>query len=74
MTPRLPLLSPGQLSEEQRVLYDEIAAGPRARGPQLFELVDSQGRLNGPFNAMLFSPPVGELCRLSGQRCATGRA
>jgi 4-carboxymuconolactone decarboxylase len=56
---RLPHPTPDQLSPEQRALYDAIAGGPRASGPQLFELVDAHGRLNGPFGVMLHSPAVG---------------
>ena len=56
---RLPQLTPAELPVEQRRLYDAIVGGPRAAGPQLFELSDEQGRLNGPFGAMLLSPPVG---------------
>jgi 4-carboxymuconolactone decarboxylase len=57
--PRLPKLPPAELDEPQRALYDAIASGPRARGPQLFALTDKAGALEGPFNAMLLSPPVG---------------
>jgi len=57
--PRLPKLSPADLDEPQRALYDAIASGPRARGPQLFALTDDAGHLEGPFNAMLLSPPLG---------------
>jgi 4-carboxymuconolactone decarboxylase len=56
---RLPHLTPDQLEPEQRALHDAIVGGPRASGPQLFELVDPQGRLNGPFGVMLHSPAVG---------------
>ncbi|MFD5814224.1 carboxymuconolactone decarboxylase family protein [Streptomyces sp. NPDC127038] len=56
---RLPRLAPGELDPDQRSLYDAITGGPRAGGPQLFALTDAQGRLNGPFNAMLFAPGVG---------------
>ena len=56
---RLPNPAPDELDAEQRALYDEITGGPRATGPQLFELVDRQGRLNGPFGIMLHSPAVG---------------
>jgi 4-carboxymuconolactone decarboxylase len=56
---RLPHLTPDQLEPDQRALHDAIVAGPRAAGPQLFELVDTQGRLNGPFGVMLHSPAVG---------------
>ncbi|MFH8462801.1 carboxymuconolactone decarboxylase family protein [Streptomyces sp. NPDC017991] len=56
---RLPLLHPDSLSPAQRLLYEEITGGPRSDGPQLFALTDTEGRLNGPFNAMLFSPRLG---------------
>src|SRR3954447_3390311 len=56
---RLHNPTPEELSAHQRALYDEIAAGPRSSGPQLFELVDREGRLNGPFGIMLHSPAIG---------------
>ncbi|MGZ4508018.1 MAG: carboxymuconolactone decarboxylase family protein [Blastococcus sp.] len=56
---RLPQLTPDELGPEQRALYDAIVGGPRAAGPQLFELADRRGRLNGPFGVMLHSPAVG---------------
>jgi alkylhydroperoxidase family enzyme len=56
---RLPWFKPDQLAASARDLYDRIAAGPRAQGPQAFELSDEQGRLHGPFNALLVSPEVG---------------
>ena len=56
---RLPHLPPDQLRPDQRALHDAIAEGPRAAGPQLFELLDDQGRLNGPFGVMLHSPAIG---------------
>lgn len=56
---RLPHLLPDQLEPEQRALHDAIVGGPRAAGPQLFELADAEGRLNGPFGVMLHSPAIG---------------
>ncbi|MGP3918563.1 carboxymuconolactone decarboxylase family protein [Nonomuraea sp. 10N515B] len=56
---RLPGLLPEHLDEDQAEVYRAIAAGPRAAGPQAFALADERGRLRGPFNAMLLSPPVG---------------
>ncbi len=56
---RLHWYEPGELDPEQRALYDRIAGGPRAQGPQAFPLTDDAGRLNGPFNAMLVSPEIG---------------
>ncbi|SEL72403.1 carboxymuconolactone decarboxylase family protein [Nonomuraea pusilla] len=56
---RLPGLRPGELDDEQAEVYRAITGGPRAAGPQAFALTDAEGRLRGPFNAMLLSPPVG---------------
>ena len=56
---RLPWLAPNELDASARALYDRIAGGPRAQGPQAFALADENGRLHGPFNAMLVSPEVG---------------
>ncbi|PRY45004.1 carboxymuconolactone decarboxylase family protein [Umezawaea tangerina] len=56
---RLPRPVPADLDADQRALYDTITGGPRARGPQRFRLTDDDGRLNGPFNAMLVAPPLG---------------
>lgn len=55
---RLPLLHPDDLDEEQRAAYEALAGGPRAKQSG-FRLADGQGRLLGPFNAMLYSPAVG---------------
>ncbi|MFT4210501.1 MAG: carboxymuconolactone decarboxylase family protein [Microbacterium sp.] len=60
MTERLRRLRPSDLDEDQRAVYRSITGGARAVGPQLFELVDGEGCLNGPFNAMLVAPRVGE--------------
>jgi AhpD family alkylhydroperoxidase len=56
---RLAWPTPGELPPDARALYDRIAGGPRAQGPQAFRLTDDDGRLNGPFNAMLVSPDLG---------------
>lgn len=66
MQPRVHPLHPSELSAEQRAVYDRIAGGPRASGPQLFALTDDQGRLNGPFNAMLLSPALGDALQSLG--------
>jgi alkylhydroperoxidase family enzyme len=56
---RLPWFHPDELDAERRAVYDAIAGGPRAAGPQVFRLTDDRGRLEGPFNAMLASPGLG---------------
>jgi 4-carboxymuconolactone decarboxylase len=50
---------PDELTAEQRRVYQAITTGPRARGRRAFPLHDADGRLRGPFNAMLLSPEVG---------------
>jgi 4-carboxymuconolactone decarboxylase len=57
--PRLAKLLPGSLDEDQRAVYDAVAGGPRAAGPQLFRLLDEEGGLEGPFNAFLLQPRLG---------------
>ena len=60
---RLPHLRPDELDAEQRALYDTINQGPRRSAHQGLRspvgLVDDDGRLQGPFNAMLFHPEIG---------------
>jgi 4-carboxymuconolactone decarboxylase len=63
---RLTNPTPDELDAGQRALYEEIAGGLRAAGPQLFELVDENGRLNGPFGIMLHSPAVGSALQAVG--------
>lgn len=57
--PRLAKLDPADLDDHQREVYDAVAGGPRAAGPQLFRLVDDEGGLEGPFNAFLLQPRLG---------------
>ncbi|RSN70875.1 MULTISPECIES: carboxymuconolactone decarboxylase family protein [Actinomadura] len=56
---RLPLLPPGALADEQRAVYEAVTGGPRSGRSPAFRLTDEDGRLLGPFNAMLYSPSVG---------------
>jgi 4-carboxymuconolactone decarboxylase len=63
---RIPKLAPSSLDDEQRSLYDMIAGGRRAQGPQLFRLADSDGRLEGPFNAFLLQPRLGTALQALG--------
>ena len=63
---RLPKFEPSALDAEQRSLYDAIAGGRRAQGPQLFLLADADGRLEGPFNAFLLQPRLGSALQALG--------
>ncbi len=63
---RIPKLEPSSLDDEQRSLYNAIAGGRRAQGPQLFLLADQEGRLEGPFNAFLLQPRLGSALQALG--------
>jgi 4-carboxymuconolactone decarboxylase len=63
---RIPKLAPAALDDEQRSLYDAIAGGRRAQGPQLFRLTDADGGLEGPFNAFLLQPRLGSALQALG--------
>jgi 4-carboxymuconolactone decarboxylase len=63
---RLARLAPAGLTEAQRQVYDEVAGGRRAQGPQLFRLVDDDGALEGPFNAFLLQPSLGAALQAVG--------
>lgn len=69
---RLPDLTPETLDEQQRALYASITAGRRAGGPQLFRLVDDDGRLTGPFGVMLLAPGVGRALSALGEAIRYG--
>ena len=47
------------MTAEQKDLYREILSGPRGQGPRAVPLASGAGGLAGPFNAMLYAPPVG---------------
>ena len=68
MRERLPRLTPDQLDDAQRAIYDAIAGGDRATGPQHFPLTAEDGSLNGPFGLMLHAPGVGAALQELGGR------
>jgi 4-carboxymuconolactone decarboxylase len=63
---RLLLLLPGELDDAQRALYEAIVGSPRASSPSRAALRDEQGRLSGPFNALLYSPRIGQAVQQLG--------
>ena len=56
---RLPVLSSEEMTPELLDLYRAILGGPRGQGPRAVLLASGAGGLAGPFNAMLYAPPVG---------------
>jgi alkylhydroperoxidase family enzyme len=57
-TGRLPWLTRAELDASQGALHESITGGPRAQ-TRAFPMTDEEGRLYGPFNAMMFEPVVG---------------
>jgi 4-carboxymuconolactone decarboxylase len=71
--------TPAELDGDRLAVYRSITEGPRAQGPQLFDLVSETGTLLGPFNEFLLSPPLGDALQRLGatiryQSGLTGRA
>jgi 4-carboxymuconolactone decarboxylase len=56
---RLTWLRPLDLDPDQRKVYDSITGGARRHADRNAPLTGPDGQLEGPFNAMLFSPGIG---------------
>lgn len=69
---RLPWPTPESLGSRARAVHEAITGGPRASGPQLFSVATRDGRLEGPFNAMLTAPEVGLALQELGARIRYG--
>ena len=63
---RLPGLTAADRDPVQQALFESITGGARARSDRDFGLVDAQGALRGPFNAMLYSPEIGDAVQQLG--------
>lgn len=66
MSRRLASLTPDELTEAQRVVYDGITGGDRLKGTQHFPVVAQDGSLTGPFGIMLHAPGVGDVLQQLG--------
>jgi 4-carboxymuconolactone decarboxylase len=79
VTARIRKIPTSTMTADQRELYQAIAGGRRTAGPQAFDLLDAEGQLEGPFNAMLLSPALGHALQALGsavryETAFTGRA
>jgi 4-carboxymuconolactone decarboxylase len=59
-------LTADALDPEQRRVYEAIKNGPRARSAAVMPPTEGDDRLQGPFNAMLFSPALGDAVQAVG--------
>lgn len=75
MPERLRKFEPDELDAAQRAIYDQFGSGGnRATIPGAFPLRDEAGHLNGPPNAWLLNPALGDAFQVLGfnVRSATG--
>ena len=64
---RLPKLTHDDLDDDQRMLWRNLTTGPRANPDRPDGgLTDDDGALVGPFNALLYSPKIGDLAQELG--------
>jgi 4-carboxymuconolactone decarboxylase len=63
---RLPVLTPDTLTPEQKQVYDTIAGDKRRQKTRRFRMMKEDGTLTGPFNALLYSPQVGDAVQQLG--------
>ena len=69
--PRLEPLTPGQLDDEQKALYDAVLESPRAQGPAKRIIRREDGSLTGPFDAFLRTPEIGRHLERAGMAFRT---
>ncbi|MFQ5625302.1 MAG: carboxymuconolactone decarboxylase family protein [Methyloligellaceae bacterium] len=63
---RLPVLTPDRLTYKQKQVYDKIAGDTRRQKTRRFKMTNTDGTLTGPFNALLYSPQVGDTVQQLG--------
>lgn len=63
---RLHALTPDELTDSQRVVYDGITGGDRLKGTQHFPVRLPDGSLTGPFGIMLHAPGIGDILQQLG--------
>lgn len=64
---RLPTLLPENFTAAQQQLFENIAGGKRSEASASESFLNPDGGLRGPFNALLFNPPLGEATQRLGE-------
>lgn len=65
---RIPQLTPADLNDTQRAMYDSIVSGPRTKGRVSGSLTTPEGALLGPFNPWLHTPAIGDSAQAIGHK------
>ncbi|MBV7332072.1 carboxymuconolactone decarboxylase family protein [Chloroflexi bacterium TSY] len=64
---RLPNILPENFTEPQQKLFESITGGKRGKQSAVETFLNPEGGLRGPFNALLFSPILGEAAQRLGE-------
>ena len=64
---RLPSILPENFTQAQQDLFEGITGGKRGQGRATDTFLAPEGGLRGPFNALLFSPTIGNAAQRLGE-------
>lgn len=64
---RLPNVLPQEFTPSQQKLFDSITGGKRGKESAVETFLNPEGGLRGPFNALLYSPVLGEATQRLGE-------
>ena len=63
---RIPYIGRESFTEAQQRLFENITGGKRGKGRPLETFLTPEGGLRGPFNALLYSPTIGDAAQRLG--------
>ncbi|UCC83610.1 MAG: carboxymuconolactone decarboxylase family protein [Gemmatimonadota bacterium] len=64
---RIPYIGRENFTEAQQRLFENITGGKRGKGRPLETFLTPEGGLRGPFNALLYSPAIGDATQRLGE-------
>lgn len=64
---RLPTIRPENFTSDQAALFKNITSGKRGQGGSVDTFLNPEGGLRGPFNALLYSPIIGNAVQRVGE-------
>jgi len=63
---RVPYITEEKLTDIQRSMFEHITQGKRGKGSTVKAFLTPEGGLRGPFNALLYSPEIGDATQRLG--------
>ncbi|MEZ4621815.1 MAG: carboxymuconolactone decarboxylase family protein [Caldilineaceae bacterium] len=64
---RLPIIQPKEFTPAQQRIFDSITGGKRSAVSSTGSPLTAEGGLRGPFNALLYSPVIGDAVQRVGE-------